>query len=107
MNQLELGREHAAAAILIDERVIWKGCVRLFVERLHVRMRGSAIQLVILFFHALPVLAFAVGQTEEPLVQNGVAVIPQRQFETEELMIVGNTQLAIRAPTVGAGASMV
>src|SRR5262245_23081447 len=107
MNQLELGRENAAAAILIDERLIWKGCLRVFVERLHVRMRGSAIQVVIIFFHVLPVIAFAVGQTEEPLFQNGVSVIPQRQCETEALMIVGNTQQAILSPTVGAGASMV
>ena len=52
-------------------------------------------------------VAFAVGQPEEPLFEKRVLAVPERQAETEVLLVVGNTGDAVFAPSVGARPGMI
>jgi hypothetical protein len=52
--------------------------------------------------YVLPVIAFAVGQAEQTLLEDRVLAVPERQGKAELLLIVGDAGQAILAPAVGA-----
>ena len=81
--------------------------LRVLVEVLHVRVRRRAIEVEVVLLHVLAMVAFAVGQPEEPLFENGILAVPEGQAETEVLLVVGNAGDAVFAPAVGARAGMV
>jgi hypothetical protein len=47
------------------------------------------------------VVPLAVGQTEEPLLEDGILAVPQGQREAQELPVVGDPRQPILAPAVG------
>ena len=55
-------------------------------------MRGGGIQVVILLFYVLGVVAFGTGEAEKPLFQDGVLAIPKRESETEAAFAVANSE---------------
>ena len=77
------------------------------VEVLHVRVRWRAIEVEVVLLHVLAMVAFAVGQPEEPLFENRILAVPEGQAEAEALLVVGNAGDAVFAPAVGARAGMV
>jgi hypothetical protein len=81
--------------------------LRIFVQILHVRVRRRAIQVEVILFDILAVVAFAVGQAEESLLEDRITTIPQGQGKTEKLLVVADTSQAILAPVVGARAGLV
>src|SRR5262249_45425746 len=74
---------------------------------LHVRMGGSAVEIEVVFLDVLAVIALAVGQTKESLLENWIFAVPQGQGETESLLVVGDAGQPVLAPAIGAGASLV
>src|SRR6476646_1713419 len=70
-------------------------------------MRRGIVQIKVIFLNVFAVIAFAVSQAEEPLLENRVLAVPQRQREAEMLFIIGNTGDAILAPAVGARAGLI
>ena len=52
-------------------------------------------------------IALAVGQAEQPLLEDRILAVPQRQREAEPLPIVGDAGNAVLAPAVGARARLV
>src|SRR5260370_1867761 len=97
----------AAATVRVEEICVRKLPLRIVVQVLHVRMGGRAVEVEVVFLDILAVVAFAVGQAEQPLLQNGVLAIPEGQRETESLMIVGNAGDTVLAPAIGARAGLV
>ena len=97
----------APAAIRGDEVVVGKRALRVFVERLHVRVGGGVVEKEVVFLHILPVVALRVRQSEEAFLQDGVGLIPQGQGETELLLVVADAQQAVLAPAVGVRAGLV
>src|SRR5262249_35673612 len=55
----------------------------------------------------LPVVALVAGQPEETLLENGVALVPQREREAEAGVVVTDAGQAVLAPAICAGAGMV
>src|SRR6185369_14765066 len=53
------------------------------------------------------VVPLTVGQSEQPLLENRIPPVPQRQAETETLLVVGNTSKAVFPPAVSPGAGMI
>ena len=51
-------------------------------------MGRRAVQVEIVFLDVLPVIALAVGQPEQPLLENGIFAVPQREGEAEPLLVV-------------------
>src|SRR5437879_4288682 len=52
-------------------------------------------------------IALIARQSKNPLFQDGVASVPQRQCETDRLLAVADTGQPIFIPAVGTGARMV
>ncbi len=70
-------------------------------------MRGSGIEVIVIFFDVLAVVAFGTSQAEEALFQNGIAAVPESEGETDTLVIVANARDAVFGPAVGARTSVV
>ena len=87
---LEFGA--AAAAAGVDEIRVRKRSLRILVEVLHVRMRRRAVEVEVVFLDVLAVIAFAVGQAEQPFLEDGILAVPQGQREAEPLLIVGDAR---------------
>src|SRR5207237_9680138 len=68
IDQLELRRTQSSSAILVDQPAVRIFGLRVFVERLHVRMRGRRVEVVIEFLPVLAVVAFRSSETEKSLL---------------------------------------
>src|SRR5262249_12529876 len=96
-----------AAAAGIDEVAIGIGSLRILVEVLHVRMGWRAVEIKVVLFDVLPVVALAVGQAEEAFLENWVLAVPNRQGETEPLLVITDPGQAVLAPAIGARAGLI
>ncbi len=105
--QFELRIVARPPPVLFHQLFIGKGRLRILIERLHVGMRGRRIQVVIAFLHVLPVVALGVGQSEQSLLQNRVAAVPQRDGEAQPAFAVADAQQTILAPSINAAARVV
>ena len=54
-----------------------------------------------------PWLRLGAGQPEEPLLEDRVAPVPQRERQAQPLLDVAEAGQAVLAPAVGAGAGMI
>src|SRR5215468_9830137 len=61
-----------ALSVLIQMPFVRIRRLRIFVEVLHVGMRWSAVEVEVIFLHVLPMISFARGQPEGPLLQNRI-----------------------------------
>src|SRR5262249_51557312 len=91
----------------LDEIGIGIGLLRILVEILHVRVRRSTVEVEVVLFYVLAVVALAVGESEQPLLQDRVFPVPEGQRETEPLVVVGNPRQAVFPPAVGARPGLV
>ena len=62
-------------------------------------MRGRAVDVEVVLLHVLAVVALAVGEPEQPLLQDRVALVPQRQREAQPLLVVARCPPARPRPT--------
>jgi hypothetical protein len=69
-------------------------------------MRRSAIEIVVVLFDVFAVIALAVGEAEQPLFEDRIFAVPQRERETKALLIVGNAGQTVFAPAIGARTSL-
>ena len=81
--------------------------LRVLVEIFHVRVRGRAIEVEVVLLHVLAVVALAVGEPEEALLEDRILAVPQREAEAEALLVVGDAGDAVFAPAVGARAGVI
>src|SRR6516164_672905 len=52
-------------------------------------------------------IALVVGESEEPLFQNWIALVPESQGKAESLLVIGNAAQPVLAPSIGARAGVV
>src|SRR5262249_5008791 len=57
--------------------------------------------------HVLAVVPLRAGEAEEPLLQDRIAAVPQREREAEPALAVGDPQEPVLAPPVGAAPRVV
>src|SRR5581483_5085384 len=107
IGELEFGIGTGAALVLGDELGIGEFGVRIFVKRLEIGMRGRGIEKEIFLLHILAVVAFAAGETEEALLEDRVAAVPEREREAEPAFAIGYAEDAVLAPAIGAAAGVV
>src|SRR6516225_11859983 len=70
-------------------------------------MGRGAVQIVVALLDIFPVVPLRSGQSEQPLLQDRVAFVPQRDREAEASVVVADPQQAIFAPPVGARTGMI
>src|SRR5262249_24055780 len=73
----------------------------------HVGVRRRAVEVEIVLLDILAVVAFAVGQAEQTLLDDRVFAVPQGQREAKLLVVVRNAGHTILAPAVGTGARLI
>ena len=107
VDQLELLLILAAAAVLLDQRGVRERALRIFVEELQPAVGRRGIEVVVELLDVLAVVALAVGEAEQALLQDRIAAVPKRQREAEPLLLVGNAGDAVLAPAVGPRARLI
>src|SRR5688572_5345777 len=70
-------------------------------------MRRRRVEVEVVFLHVLAMIAFAVREAEQPLLDDGIAAVPERHCEAEALMVIADPGEPVLAPAVGARARMV
>ena len=70
-------------------------------------MRRRAVEVEVVLLHVLAVIAFAVGQAEQPLLENRILAVPEGEGEAEPLLVVGDAGQAVFAPAIGARARLI
>src|SRR5262249_13377650 len=81
--------------------------LRVLVEVLHVRVRRRAVEVEVILLDVLAVVALAIGQPKQALLEDRVRTVPQGDGETQPLLVVGDAGQAVLAPAVGAAAGLV
>ena len=70
-------------------------------------MRGSAVEIEVVFLHIFAVIALVAGEPKDPFFQDRIPFVPQRQRKADELTPVADSSEAIFIPAVRARAGMV
>src|SRR5262249_6064282 len=68
---------------------------------------GGGIQVEVVFRHVFAMVALAVGQAEEALLENRIAPVPERQGKTQTVMAIADTGNTVLIPAVGARSCLV
>jgi len=66
-----------------------------------------AVEVEVVLLDVLAVVALAVGEPEEALLEDGILPVPQRQRKAQVLFVIGKAGDAVLAPAVGARARMI
>src|SRR5262249_22947141 len=105
--ELELAIGPRARAVLVDQARVRVLVVRVLVERLQVRARRRGVEVIVQLLAVLTVVALGPGQPEQPLLEDRVAAVPQREREAQPALAVADAEQAILAPAVDAAARVV
>ena len=89
-------------AVGLHQVGVGKRSVRVPVQKFHVRVRRGAIDVEVVLLDVLAVVPLAVGQAEEPLLEDRILPVPQGQREAEALLVVRDAGQAVFAPAIGA-----
>ena len=88
-------------AVAVDEVLVREGALRILVQVLHVRMGWRRIEVEVVLLDVFAVVALAVGEAELTLLHDRIPAVPQRQRETDQLFVVGDSGQSVFAPSVG------
>ena len=94
-------------AFSLPQLLVRELLVRVAVEPLHPAVRRGAVDGPPVLLDVLAVVALAVGQAEQPLLEDRVLAVPQRQPEVDEAVPVADPAEAVLAPPVGAGVGLI
>ena len=100
VDELVLGVAAPAAPVLRHQVGVGEGALRVLVERPHVRMRRGAVQEEVVLLDILAVIPLGSGQSEGPLLQDGIGFVPQGEREAEQPAVVADSQQPVLAPSV-------
>ena len=88
IDQLELARGAIPPPVLLDQKGVGVRDLRVLVEHPHVGVGRCAIEVEIVLFNILAVIALWARQAEESLLEDGVVPIPERERQAEVLEAV-------------------
>ena len=107
VEELVLHLVAAAPPVRLHQVGVGIGRLRVLVEELHVRVGRRAVEVEVVLLDVLAVVAFAVREPEEPLLQDRVLAVPQGEGEAELLLVVGDPAQAVLAPAIRPGAGVI
>src|SRR5207249_689950 len=107
VDQLELRVPLPAAPALLDQPRIRVLALRILVERPQIGAGGRRVEVEVALLHVLAVIALGTGEAEEPLLEDGVATVPERDREAEPAFAVGDPEEPVFAPAVRAAPRVV
>jgi hypothetical protein len=89
--------------VFCHQPLVGKRPLRIAVAEAHEGVRGGVVDVKVIFFHVLAVVALEGGETEQPLLEVRINFIPEGWREAEQLRTVANSPNPILPPTVGLG----
>src|SRR6266403_1713566 len=101
VEQLVLELFPRAPPVGLDKVPVGILTLRVFIEVLHVGVRWRALEVEVVLLDVLAMVRLAVGEPEEALLQNRVALVPQGQREALPLLVVAKSAEPVLAPPVG------
>ena len=107
VEELVLHLVAAAPPVRLHQVGVGIGRLRVLVEKLHVRVGRRAVEVEVVLLDVLAVVAFAVREPEEPLLQDRVFAVPQREGEAEVLLVVGDPSQTVLAPAIRPGTGVI
>ncbi len=107
VDQLVLHLLPGAGPVGGDEVVVRELGVRVLVQPALVAVGRQVVDVEVVLLHVLAVVALGVGQAEQALLQDRVALVPQGQRQAEALLVVADAGEAVLAPAVGPGPRLV
>src|SRR5687767_14725098 len=90
-----------APPVGLDQVQIGILTLRVLVEVLHVRVRRRAVEIEVVLLDILAVVRLAVGEPEQALFQNWIALVPQRQRKAQPLLVIRQSAKPVFTPAVG------
>jgi hypothetical protein len=107
VEQLILGVELAAACVGVHQVAVRERALRVLVERLQVGVGGRRVEVEPVLLGVLAVVALGVVEPEDPLLDDRVGAVPEREREAHPLALVADAEQPVLAPAVGARARLV
>ena len=107
VEQLVLQLVPYRARVRRDEVVVRERGLRVLVEPALVGVRREVVDVEVVLLDVLAVVALGVRQAEQPLLEDRVAPVPQREREAQPLLVVADPGDAVLAPAVGARPGLV
>jgi len=101
-----LGIIQPTTGVFGDQVGVRKGRMGVFVEHAHVGMARYAIDEKVQLLDVFTVVAFGVVEAEQTLLEDCIALVPQRQAQAPALGLVTETGQPVLAPSIGAAASV-
>ena len=80
----------AAPFAVRDQVIVGKCGMGIFIQVLHVGMSWRAVQIEVILFDILTMVAFAIRQSKEALFEDWIVAIPQGQTKTEQLLFIAD-----------------
>ena len=71
------------------------------------RSGSACVEVEVVFLDVFAVISLVASEAEQPLLQDGIAAIPQGQCKAQILMAVGDAGQTILVPSVGPRAGMI
>jgi hypothetical protein len=97
----------AARGIAVHQLPVGVGGLRIVIAPAHRRVGRRRVLVPVIFLDVLAVVAGVTGQAEHPLLENGVLAVPQRERETERLLLVTDAGHPVLIPAEHAGPGMI
>ena len=107
VEQLVLGLEPVAGGVRGDQVVIGEGPLGVVIAPPVPGVAGHRVEVPPVFLDVLAVVALRPGQPEEPLLEDGVAPIPQSEPQAQPLLDVAEAGQAVLTPPVRPGPGVV
>ena len=107
VQQLELGIELRAGGVLVDESRVGELRLRIVVAPPVPRMARRRVEVPPVLLGVLAVVALVAREAEDPLLQDRVAAVPEREAEAEALLDVAEPGEPVLSPSVCARAGIV
>ena len=90
-----------------DQVVVGKLGLRVLVQVALVAVGRDVVDVEVVLLDVLAVVALGVGQAEQPLLEDRVPLVPQRQRQAQPLLVVADPGQAVLAPPVGPRARLI
>src|SRR5262249_19167003 len=107
VDELVLGLRLAAAPVLGHELGVRVLGLWVHVAPAHPRVRRRRVEVPPVLLDVLAVVTLGAGEAEQPLLQDRVAAVPEREREAEVLPVVADAAEAVLVPAICARTGVV
>ncbi len=107
VEEFEFGLRATAALIFVHEPAVRKFGLRILIQILHVAVRWRGVEIKIIFFDVLAVIAFVACEAKNTFFEDWVAAIPKGERKADHLMAIAEASDAIFSPAVCARTSVI